>query len=89
MARNFILYLVCAIVLIFFVPGLAKIQELKSRNRFLNDKIIEVKKENLTLKKEVQRLKNDSVYLESVARDKMGVIKKGEVVYHIVGEEKK
>lgn len=89
MARKIILYLVCAAILIFYVPGFIKIQELKSKNKYLNSRIVEVKKENLNLKKEVEKLKSDSVYLESVARDKMGVVKKGEVVYHIVGEDKR
>lgn len=89
MARKIVLYLVCAVILVFFVPGFIKIQELRSKNKFLTTKITQVKKENLSLKKEVEKLRNDSVYLESVARDKMGVVKKGEVVYRIVGEEKK
>ncbi len=88
MARKIVLYLVCAVILVFFIPGFIKIQELKSKNKLLTTKITEVKKENLSLRKEVEKLKNDSVYLEGVARDKMGVVKKGEVVYRIVGEDK-
>ena len=50
-----------------------------------------LKKKNKKLGEERQLLENDPVYLEKVAREKMGLIKKGEVIYRIMpsNEEKK
>lgn len=89
MARKLLLYMACTLVLLVFIPGFARIQELGSRNKYLLTRIKEVKQENLTLRQEIDKLNTDSVYLESVARDKMGIVKKGEVIYHIVESENK
>lgn len=82
--------IICAIavaVLVVFIPGFARMQELKAKNRNLKKQVSEIKEENLALKRDIEKLQNDSVYLESVAREKMGVVRKGEVIYHIVPEE--
>ncbi len=89
MARPIIICAIAIVVLIIFIPGFARIQELKAKNRNLKKQIVRISEENLVLKKDIERLENDSVYLEGVAREKMGVVRKGEVIYHIVPEEEK
>lgn len=89
MVRSIIICAIAIIVLIIFIPGFARMQELKAKNRDLKKQIGEITEENLVLKKDIDRLQHDSVYLEGVAREKMGVVRKGEVIYHIVPEEKK
>lgn len=83
--------LIVAVFLIIFLPGYAKIQELRQRNKELELNIKKLRKENLRFKKEGERLENDPAYLEKVARERLGVVKKGEVVYRFVpeGEAKK
>jgi cell division protein FtsB len=87
MFRKLFVLVLFLVALTIFIPGFARIQELKSKNKSLNNKISQLKKENLSLKAEVDKLKNDSVYLEGVARDKMGIVRKGEVIYRIVPEK--
>jgi cell division protein FtsB len=89
MKRAVLFWIIIIVIGLTFIPGFARLQELKTKNRQLNRQIISLKTENLALQKEVEKLQTDSVYLERVAREKMGVVKKGEVVYHIVPEEKK
>ena len=78
---------IAVLVLVAFIPGFARMQELKARNKNLQKQISQKAEENLVLKREIEKLQNDSVYLEGVAREKMGIVRKGEVIYHIVPEE--
>ena len=40
-------------------------------------------------KQEKEKLEKDPEYLESVAREKLGIVKKGEIVYKLVPEKEK
>jgi cell division protein FtsB len=42
-----------------------------------------LKKENLSLYREIERLKNDPEYVEDVARKELGVIGKDEVIIKV------
>ena len=75
------------IILIIFLPGYTKLQELKERNRALEKKIKDVKLESALLKDEFLRIQQDPVYQEEIVREKLGVVRKGEVVYKIEQEE--
>ena len=51
----------------------------------------EIKELNETvdsLKKTIEKLKTDTAYIERIAREKLGMAKKGEKVYKFVEEEK-
>ena len=77
------------ILLVLFFPGYAKMQELRQKNRELEATIKKLEKENLAISQEKERLENDPDYLEKVAREKLGIVRKGEVIYRVVPEEKK
>lgn len=66
-----------------FLPGYTKLQDLKQKNLEFEERIEQLKQENLALEKRVERLQKDPLTLEKVAREKMGVARKGEVVYKI------
>ena len=70
------------------MPGYTKLQELRDKNRDLEGKIKQLKTENALLREGLERLENDPVYQERIARDKMGVVRKGEVPVRIVPQEK-
>lgn len=82
---SFLVFL--AIFLIIFFPGYAKMQELRQKNRELEANINKLEKENLALQREKEKLEKDPDYLERVAREKLGIVKKGEVVYKVVSPE--
>lgn len=75
------------LLLIIFLPGYTKLQDLRIRNKELSENIDKLKKENLLLQNEIMRLQNDPLYQEKVARDKMGVVRKGEVPIKIIPEK--
>lgn len=75
------------ILLVLFFPGYAKMQELRQKNRDLEDNIKKLQAENLKFSQEKERLEKDPEYLERVAREKLGIVKKGEIVYKIINPE--
>ena len=74
-------------LLIIFLPGFTKLQELKDRNYGLEKKIKQLHIENTLLQQEIKRIENDSVYQEKIVRDKMGVVRKGEIPIKIIPEK--
>lgn len=67
-------------LLLIFLPSIAKYQELSSKNRLLNQKIKLAKEEIIRLQGEKARLEGDIAYIEKRARDKIGLVRKGEIV---------
>jgi cell division protein FtsB len=68
---------------LIFLPGYTKLQDLKEKNKTLDANIGKLKVENTLLKNEIARIQNDPLSQEKIVRDKMGVVRKGEVMYKI------
>ena len=68
-----------AVIAVIFLPGYIKFIQLKVRNMHLEGEISRLEKENLKLYKEKKKLEEDINYVEKVARESMGVTKKGEI----------
>jgi len=79
-----------AILLILLVPRFYRLQKNKNKLRtqiqFQKQRIEQLKKENTALEKEIQLLIEDPDYREEVARNEMGLIKKGEIIYRTAPE---
>ena len=58
-------------------------QDHRQKNLEYEKKIVELQRRNEELKEEKQRLIEDPVYLERVARERMGLVREGEKVYRI------
>lgn len=67
-------------LILIFLPSFAKYQELSSKNNMLNQKIIAANEEIKRLQSEKIRLQTDIAYIEKRARDKIGVVRKGEIL---------
>ncbi len=87
--KAFWLFGIAIFFLILFLPGYTKLQELKDRNRDLESKIRRLRIENALLEQEVKKIENDPVYQEKIAREKMGIVRKGDIPLKIVPPEKK
>ena len=82
------IYLYISILLMFLVllfivfsdKGLMEFRRLKADKVILLQKNDRLKKQNLLLYKEIERLKNDPEYVENVARKEYGMVGKDEVV---------
>jgi len=75
------------VLILVFLPGYSKFQELAQRNKVLGEKVRQLEASNKNLKEEITRLEQDHTYVEKVARDKLKVSKKGEIIYKLVEEE--
>ncbi len=71
-------------LLIIFLPSYTKLQELRDRNRDLEMKIKHLNIENALLQQELKRIESDPIYQEKIAREKMGVVRKGEIPIKII-----
>lgn len=85
--KAFWLFGVTVFLLIIFLPGYTKLQELRDRNRDLETKIKQLNIENTLLQQELKRIENEPFYQERIAREKMGVVRKGEIPIKIVPEK--
>ncbi|MBI5145532.1 MAG: septum formation initiator family protein [Candidatus Omnitrophica bacterium] len=82
--KAFWLFGITVFIAIVFLPGYTKLQELRDKARDLQRKIKELKIENALLQQELKRIANDPVYQEKIARERMGVVRKGEVPIKII-----
>jgi len=88
MSRKRLVFLGIIALLIIFLPGYSRYQELRARNRTLLTDIEKLEKENEELALQIDRLENDPFYIEKKARDKMGIGKKGEIRYRVIYEDR-
>ena len=87
--KAFWLFGIAVFLLIIFLPGYTKLQDLRDKNKDLEFKIKQLHIENALLEQETQRIENDPVYQERIAREKMGAVKKGEVPVKLIPEQKR
>ncbi len=77
------LFALTILVLFIFLPSYTKMQDLRQKNKDYTYQLQLLKERKIRLMEEKKLLENDPMYLEKVAREKMGLIRKGEVVYRI------
>ena len=73
-------YLVIGTLLAIFLPPFVKYQELRYKNKKMEERIASLKEENKRLAEEKRRLETDITYIEKKARQKIGIVRKGEIV---------
>lgn len=81
------LFGIAVLLLILFLPGYARLNQLKDKNRDLETSIRKLKIENSLLNQELKRVESDPLYQEKIARDKMGIVRKGEIPVKIIPEK--
>jgi cell division protein FtsB len=82
MAKKRLIYTGIAVFafLAIFLPGFSKLQELKEKNRNLERRIEILKRTNKKLEEEQEKLEKDPTYVEKIAREKLGMARKGEII---------
>lgn len=87
--KAFWLFGFTVLLLVLFLPGYTKLQELRIKNRQLEEKFRKMVVDNSLMQEELKRVENDPVYQEKIARDKMGVVRKGEIPIKIFSEKRR
>lgn len=74
---------VVAFLWVLFSPGAGIFALLKNRSELkrLRGETITLEEENVRLQKVIDRLQNDTEYLEEIARGKYGLVRKNELIY--------
>ena len=90
-ANRLFLFLLIAESLFLSIWGINSyysIYQARKELKKTEEKLTQMELENRELKEQIDNLAN-SFYLEKLAREKLGLAKKGEVVYKILPEEEK
>ena len=82
-----IFFLILFVLALIYLRPYSKYRELSIKNKVLTEEIEYLKNVNRGLEEEKQALENDPAFVEKRAREKMGIVKEGEVIYRIVPEE--
>ena len=69
------------VLLAIFLPPFIKYQIISWKGWELENKIRQLREETKKLEAEKLRLQTDITYVEKRAREKMGVVKKGEIIF--------
>ena len=87
--KAFWIFGLALLLLVLFLPGYTKLQDQREKNKELEAKLKKLNIEYTLLQQELKRADADPVYQERVAREKMGVVRKGEIPIKIVPVTKK
>jgi len=85
--RRFLLFILFLFILLGLVTffgdnGILHLIGLKKELSLMKEKNLKMEEENQKLKEEVRRLRQEKRYIEEIARKELGMVKKGEIVYH-------
>jgi cell division protein FtsB len=75
----------CIVFILFFTifgeRGLLRIYHLNKEKREIQQRVESIRLENQKLVREIDALKNDRRYLESIARKDFGLVRQNEIIY--------
>jgi cell division protein FtsB len=80
LAAAFMVILSTLLLIVFGENGLTDRKRLKARYREVVSENTAIAKENARLYRQIERLKNDPAYIESIARRELGMIGSNEVI---------
>ena len=79
--------IITVVLIVLFLPGFSELQKLREENSQFKKRIGFLEDHNNKLKEELSKLEKDPVYLEKTAREKLGIVKKGEIIYRTSSQE--
>lgn len=69
--------------------GVLRILQAEKQQEQLQQQLETIKQDQQRLREEIDRLRNDKDYWEQLARAKLGMVREGELIYHLPTEETK
>ena len=84
--------LIAILLLIFFLAylflsGYLNLRKVGQRLARIEEEKERLVQENKRLEEEIKALEGDPFYIEKIAREELGMVKKGEIVYEIISSE--
>jgi cell division protein FtsB len=84
MLKNAIwIFTITFLILIWFLPSFTKLQDIRQKDFECQKQIKKLEAEQKLLLKERKSLLEDPEYSEKIAREKMGLIREGEMIYRV------
>ena len=71
-----------------FIPTYSTLVRYGKEGEDLSVRIKDLRKENENLQIEINKLNNDPVYIEKMARKELGMMRQGEIMYKMTPDEK-
>ncbi|MBU4128816.1 septum formation initiator family protein [bacterium] len=86
--------LIAIFLLIFFlaylfISGYLDLRKVGQRLARIEEENKKLARENKRLEEEIKALEGDPFYIEKIAREELGMVKKGEIVYEIISSEER
>ncbi|MFQ5540447.1 MAG: septum formation initiator family protein [Candidatus Binatia bacterium] len=72
---------------IFSDRGLLHLWRLSDEKRKLDESNFRLQRANEALREQIYRLRHDNLYLEKIAREDLGLVRRGEFVYRFTSSE--
>jgi cell division protein FtsB len=63
--------------------GLAHLSRMRNEQRDLERTAFELQQRNEHLRERIEKLRSDDSYLERLARERLGLVRKGEILYRV------
>lgn len=85
MTKIIIIILILGVFLVY--PGYLDLRKTNLEKARLDKNISKLEETNKNLQVEIRKLKEDNFYIEKVARETLGLVKPGEIIYKISSTE--
>ncbi len=83
------LFVTLSLFTAFGERGVLRLWHLRGERGKLSERNFLLHKENETLRERIYRLRHDDLYLEKIAREDLGLVRPGEIVYRFASTESK
>ena len=77
-----------ALITLFSIKGVVKVYRLRSEQQGLRKEIAGIKKSNRKISGQIYELNYNKQYIANIAREKLNMIKPGEIVFKFIGKNK-
>ena len=78
-----------ALIIFFSLKGMVKVYRLRSEQQSINKDIAGIKKSNKKISGQIYELTYNKQYIANLAREKLNMIKPGEIVFKFIGKNQK
>jgi len=74
---------------VFGNRGVLRILQAERQRQQLEAQLVDLQQQQQRLRDEIERLRHDKTYWEQLARKKLGMVRDGELIYHLPSEKSK
>jgi cell division protein FtsB len=68
---------------VFGSRGVLRIFQAEKQKQELQQQLVDLQQQQQQLRNEIERLQKDKTYWEQLARTKLGMVREGELIYHL------